>query len=88
MRWRFKSWPAEHYSTVTLDLIQKNEFALLKLTQTGIPADEFEKTQEGWKNHYWRSIRQRFGLEFNINYWIASSTWRSVHVDDEILPLC
>jgi activator of HSP90 ATPase len=62
MRWRFKSWPAKHYSTVNIELHQKDDCTILKLSQTEIPIGEFDKTREGWKNHYWRSIKQRFGF--------------------------
>lgn len=61
MRWRNKSWPDEHYSNVTLELRQKDDCTELVLTQTGIPIGDYEKTREGWKNHYWRSIKQTFG---------------------------
>jgi activator of HSP90 ATPase len=61
MRWRFKSWPAEHYSMVTMTLTQRDDGTLLSLAQTGIPVTEYEKTSEGWKNFYWRSIKQTFG---------------------------
>jgi activator of HSP90 ATPase len=33
----------------------------LRLTQTGIPVYEYERTKEGWQNHYWRSIKATFG---------------------------
>ncbi|PIK42889.1 putative activator of 90 kDa heat shock protein ATPase-like 1-like [Apostichopus japonicus] len=52
-RWRFKSWPDEHYSTVTLEFEQKPDHTLLKLRQTEVPANDFERTYQGWKNHFW-----------------------------------
>jgi len=62
MSWRFKTWPAEHYSTVTLSLQQREDCTILKLTQTGIPVTEYERTREGWKNYYWRYMKQRLGF--------------------------
>lgn len=62
MRWRNKGWPDEHYSNVTLEFRQKDDCTELRLTQTGIPSREYDKTKEGWKNHYWRSIKQTFGF--------------------------
>lgn len=62
MQWRFRNWPEEHYSLVTLDLEQRDDCTIIKLNQTGVPSTEYEKTQEGWKNYYWRSIKQRLGF--------------------------
>jgi len=61
MRWRFKSWPEGHHSKVTLQLVQKSDGTELRLKQTGIPANSFEQTQDGWQNYYWKSIKQTFG---------------------------
>lgn len=61
MRWRFKTWPDEHYSIVSIELMQKDDGTELRLSQTGIPASEYERTREGWHNYYWKSIKQTFG---------------------------
>jgi len=61
MRWRFKTWPDEHYSNVTIELTQKDDGTELRLTQTGIPTAEYDRTKEGWLNYYWKSIKQTFG---------------------------
>lgn len=62
MLWRFKNWPQEHYSTVTIDLNQKDDRTELRFTQTGIPTSDFERTKQGWKQYYWGSIKQTFGI--------------------------
>uniref|UniRef100_X1Z9S8 Activator of Hsp90 ATPase AHSA1-like N-terminal domain-containing protein n=1 Tax=Capitella teleta TaxID=283909 RepID=X1Z9S8_CAPTE len=62
MRWRFKTWPEEHYSTVTLDISESDNGTQLSLSQTGIPESEFERTKQGWVNYYWDAIRQTFGF--------------------------
>lgn len=62
MRWRFKTWPDGHYSNVTLELEQKPDGTELRLKQTEIPANNFDQTQEGWQNYYWKSIKQTFGF--------------------------
>lgn len=36
-RWRSKRWPAEHYSTVTFDIEQKDDHTSVKVCQTGVP---------------------------------------------------
>ena len=66
MRWRFKSWPAEHYSNVTLKFEQKDDCTLLKLTQSGIPDSDYERTKNGWQNYYWQSIKSTFGYGTNL----------------------
>ena len=52
----------EHYSTVTIDLDQKDDRTELKFSQTGIPTSDFERTKQGWKQYYWSSIKQTFGI--------------------------
>ncbi|XP_069177660.1 activator of 90 kDa heat shock protein ATPase homolog 1 isoform X1 [Procambarus clarkii] len=61
-KWRFKSWPSGHYSTVTMDIVQRNDCTELQLSQTGVPSNEVEKTKEGWRNYYWESIKRTFGF--------------------------
>ncbi|XP_072031729.1 activator of 90 kDa heat shock protein ATPase homolog 1-like [Amphiura filiformis] len=61
-RWRYKSWPDAHFSTVTMDFTQKPDCTELKLTQTGVPKSDYERTKEGWKNYYWRGINMTFGF--------------------------
>jgi len=62
MRWRMKSWPAEHYSNVTIDLEDKGGETVLSLKQTGVPEREVEKTKEGWRANFWEPMRQVFGF--------------------------
>lgn len=60
--WRLKQWPAGHYSNVVMELEEKEDHTVLKLTQTMIPAAEFEATQANWSRYYWDSIRSAFGF--------------------------
>jgi activator of HSP90 ATPase len=62
MKWRFKSWPFEHYSEVVIDFEEKESSTILKLSQIGIPQEDYEKTKEGWKIYYWQPMRQRLGF--------------------------
>ncbi|XP_022090580.1 activator of 90 kDa heat shock protein ATPase homolog 1-like [Acanthaster planci] len=59
-RWRFKTWPEAHFSTVTIELAQRADCTKLTLTQVGIPAADFDRTKEGWKRHYWHPIMATF----------------------------
>lgn len=52
----------EHYSTVTIELTQKDDRTELKFLQTGIPSSDFERTKNGWNQYYWSSIKQTFGI--------------------------
>jgi len=62
MRWRFESWPAEHYSEVKITFDQKDCTTDLILEQSGIPENEYDKTSEGWERYYWQPIKATFGF--------------------------
>ena len=66
MKWRLKSWPDAHYSTVTLKLKQILTGTELDLEQTSVPQDSLEMTKQGWKNYYWQSIKLTFGYSTQI----------------------
>lgn len=60
--WRYKQWPEGHFSRVTLKLEQRDDHTIMKLTQTGVPANEYDNTMRNWKGYYWNSIKQAFGF--------------------------
>ncbi|KAI8374283.1 activator of Hsp90 ATPase [Radiomyces spectabilis] len=60
--WRLASWPAGHYSTVTMTFNQGNDNVELTVKQTGVPIGEEELTQRNWAGYYWRAIKQSFGF--------------------------
>jgi activator of HSP90 ATPase len=60
-KWRFSSWPADHYSTVTLEFEEKDGKTVLKLTHAGIPEDDKERTENGWKDNFFKRIKGIFG---------------------------
>ncbi|XP_071535028.1 activator of 90 kDa heat shock protein ATPase homolog 1 isoform X2 [Panulirus ornatus] len=61
-KWRFKSWPKGHFSTVTIEIEQKEDCTELRLSQSGVPSNEVDRTKEGWQNYYWESIKRTFGF--------------------------
>uniref|UniRef100_A0A3Q1HSV3 Activator of Hsp90 ATPase AHSA1-like N-terminal domain-containing protein n=1 Tax=Anabas testudineus TaxID=64144 RepID=A0A3Q1HSV3_ANATE len=61
MRWRFMTWPSEHYATVTLDLKDRGDETELKLECRGVPTGEEDSTREGWTRFYFQAIKQTFG---------------------------
>jgi len=49
-----------HHSKVTISMDQKDDRTELKLIQTGIPEEDFERTKEGWKQFYWGNMKRTF----------------------------
>ncbi|KAG1463108.1 hypothetical protein G6F56_005363 [Rhizopus delemar] len=64
--WRLKSWPAGHFSKVTLTFEQGSESVDLKVEQTGVPVGEEELTRTNWSGYYWRAIKASFGYGANF----------------------
>jgi len=60
-KWRFKEWPEDMYSTVVIELDQKEDLTILKLSQTGVPDYDTSRTEQGWKRHFWGPMKQVFG---------------------------
>merc|ERR1711963_67052 len=60
--WRLKSWPAGHFSEVTIKITQTKEDTKLSLTQKGVPIKEMEPTKQGWQRYYFHAIKQTFGF--------------------------
>jgi len=61
MMWRFKSWPEEHYSLVKLEFIDDNDQTKLIVRQSGVPAQYYDNTWDGWRRFYLESIKKTFG---------------------------
>jgi len=61
-KWRFSSWPEGHFSTVTMDFEEIEEVTVLSLLQTNVPADEADKTSEGWQRNIWGRAKVMFGF--------------------------
>ncbi|KAF9095190.1 hypothetical protein BGX23_000884 [Mortierella sp. AD031] len=59
--WRLSSWPAGHYSTVTIDITQNTNFTAIKMKQEGVPIGEQDTTRQNWSNYYWAEIKRTFG---------------------------
>lgn len=66
MNWRNKRWPEGCYSLAVLDFAEKEDCSRITLTQTGIPENFLDNTEEGWKNFYFNSIKQTFGFGSRI----------------------
>ncbi|TRY57896.1 hypothetical protein DNTS_014412 [Danionella cerebrum] len=62
MKWRFNSWPCEHYATVTLTFSDKGNETELKIECRGVPENEEDRTRDGWQRYYCHAIKQTFGF--------------------------
>ena len=73
-KWRFNSWEAGHYSTVTMVLKEPDAGnVVLELVQTNVPEADahgnenvMEVTENGWKNLIFARIRNAFGYGANL----------------------
>jgi len=61
-KWRFNTWPEGHFSNVNIELTEKEGKTILRLTQEGVPSDEGERTEEGWKRNIWGRAKMMFGF--------------------------
>ncbi|XP_060789036.1 activator of 90 kDa heat shock protein ATPase homolog 1b [Neoarius graeffei] len=62
MKWRYNTWPSEHYATVTLTFIDKGNETELKIECRAVPESEEDRTREGWQRYYCQAIKQTFGF--------------------------
>lgn len=53
MRWRLKTWPAEHFSSVEIKLDQQSDCTKLHLKQDNVPIGEKDQVSNNWTNFYW-----------------------------------
>jgi len=60
-KWRFSTWQPDHYSVVTITLTDKDGSTKLELVQTGVPEDERERTEKGWKGLLFERMKAMLG---------------------------
>jgi activator of HSP90 ATPase len=56
--WRYSDWPAGHYSTATFTLEETDEGTRLLFTQKDVPDDKYEDIKQGWKDYYWKPMKE------------------------------
>ncbi|KAG9344871.1 hypothetical protein JZ751_010562 [Albula glossodonta] len=61
MKWRYKTWPSEHYAIFTLSFSDRGGDTELKVECKGVPVSEEERTKQGWQRYYFEAIKQTFG---------------------------
>jgi len=60
-KWRFATWQPGHFSTVTINLENKDGGTKLSLVQTSVPEEEQERTQKGWSNLLFDRLKAMLG---------------------------
>jgi activator of HSP90 ATPase len=60
-KWRFSHWPEGKYSNVKIEFEEKSGKTVLKLEHTNLPADDKERTEQGWRSNFFVRIRGVFG---------------------------
>ncbi|XP_030642276.1 activator of 90 kDa heat shock protein ATPase homolog 1b [Chanos chanos] len=61
MKWRYNTWPSEHYATVTLTFTDRGNETELRVECRAVPTSEEDRTREGWQRYYCQAIKQTFG---------------------------
>lgn len=61
-RWRFKGWPLNYYSDVTMRIEQRADDTTLILEQTGVPATDYDRTENGWRRFYFDAMKRTFAF--------------------------
>uniref|UniRef100_A0A8C6S921 Activator of HSP90 ATPase activity 1 n=1 Tax=Neogobius melanostomus TaxID=47308 RepID=A0A8C6S921_9GOBI len=61
MKWRFRSWPKDHFATVILLFEDGGGETHLYVDIQGVPSGSEDSTREGWNRFYLQAIKQTFG---------------------------
>jgi activator of HSP90 ATPase len=56
--WRYSDWPQGHYSTATFLLEPSIQGTRLTFTQEDIPESKYEDIKQGWKDYYWKPMKE------------------------------
>ena len=59
--WRASDWPEGHYSKAIFILERKGKNTVLSFMQENVPEQFFDEISEGWKEHYWGKMKEKFG---------------------------
>ena len=55
--WRASDWPKGAESKVTFEFMPKSDGCELSFTQTGVPEEFLSDIEQGWKDNYWRLMK-------------------------------
>lgn len=62
-KWRLADWAPGHFSTLTINFNQVDEYGVTKMDVewSGVPADLVDQTRRQWDEKYVRGLKQTFG---------------------------
>jgi activator of HSP90 ATPase len=55
--WRGSDWPEGHFSRVTFSLEKVKGGTRLAFRQSGVPENHYEDINQGWRDYYWKPMR-------------------------------
>lgn len=61
MKWRFTTWPKDHYASVAMVFKDQGGETVLSVDLKGVPSEFEDTTREGWNRFYFQAIKQTFG---------------------------
>lgn len=78
-KWRLADWAPGHYSTLTINFNQVDEYGVTKMEVewAGVPSDLVEQTRSQWDEKYVRGLKQTFGYVFHPSSPPPSARWHS-----------
>jgi activator of HSP90 ATPase len=56
--WRYSDWPENHFSKASFLLSETPDGTKLTFTQTDVPEEHYEDIAQGWKDFYWKPMKQ------------------------------
>jgi activator of HSP90 ATPase len=62
--WRLKDWKTGVNSQVSIKFVKSSGGTKLELVQTNVPADDLERTRQGWTKYYFERWRGIFGYSY------------------------
>ena len=57
-QWRDTDFPEGHFSKATWAFTPIASGTRLIFTQSGVPADQYDATNEGWRDYYWEPMKE------------------------------
>lgn len=57
------NWPKDFFSKITIEFLPHNKTQTkVKFVQTGVPKEYEKDVEQGWKDFYWKPMRQYFSF--------------------------
>jgi activator of HSP90 ATPase len=59
--WRGSDWPEGHFSKATFSLKKIKNGVRLTFTQSGVPSQNYRDINQGWRDYYWKPMKEMLG---------------------------